>query len=52
MYGVYVAHNNTHEVYTNQFGDWLKMKHSFQIVRDPSGSLKLDRDEWSCVGPQ
>lgn len=47
--GVFVAHNNTHEVWMNQDGDRVHFFHTFQIVRSPSGELSLFKDEWRCV---
>ena len=52
--GVFVAHNNTHEVWMNQDGEKVHLFNTFQIVVDPSGKQRLFPRGWRCVatGPK
>jgi hypothetical protein len=52
--GVYAAHNNTHEVWTNQDGEQVQVFFTWQVVVDPSGTIRLLPRGWRCVrtGPK
>jgi hypothetical protein len=51
--GVYVAHNNTHEVWMNQDREKMHSMLTFQVVVDPSGTIRLLPRGWRevCPGP-
>jgi hypothetical protein len=51
---VYAAHNNTHEVWTNQDGEQVQVFFTWQVVVDPSGTIRLLPRGWRCVrtGPK
>jgi hypothetical protein len=47
--GVLVLHNNTHEVWMNEDGDKAHWFHTFQVVIDPSGTIRALPRGWRCV---